>query len=67
MQDRKREKKTYLLGLLGILPLKVLIDKALVEKGDEGVGANMGRKVELAMWCANSPFFLEFGGCLCVI
>lgn len=62
-----QKKKSYLSGLLGILALKVLVDEALVEEGDEGVRVDVGRKVELAMWCVDSPFLLEFGSCLWVI
>jgi len=65
--SRQNKIKSYLSGLVGILALKVLIDKPLVEKGDEGIRVDVGRKVELAMRCVDSPFLLEFGGCLWVI
>jgi hypothetical protein len=55
------------LGLVGILPLEVLVDESLVEEGDKGVCVDVGRKLELAMWCVDSPFLLEFGGCLWVV
>jgi len=57
----------HLLLLRFELPLIVLIEEALVEKGDERIRVDVRRKVKLPMRSVDSPLFLEFCCSLSII
>ena len=64
----KRSSGNAYLGLLCVeLSLDVVVVEAEVDNINERVCLDVGRKVKLALWLFNVPFFLEFGGSLTVV